>query len=143
MQKFICLISIILFVRSTSCTVIYVFRYSILWILSSYFETELWIKLSQYFFFLFLKKGISLDFICFLQGNYIKFCRNVRTSSPIGIMPLRSAFQAINVDALFMPVMLFYKSHLLKNLQCLCLCFCFINYTSWDFFNDILQYLCI
>ena len=64
--------------------------------------------------FLIFETNLRLYVICILQGKNIELCRHVITSSPIDIMPLRYLSQAINVDALFLPVILVYKFHILK-----------------------------
>ena len=45
--------------------------------------------------------------------------------------------------AIFLPKILVYKFHLLKNFQYLYLYLCFINSTSWEFCNRIFQYSCL
>ena len=68
------------------------------------------------FHFLVFETNMSLDVICVLQGKNIELCMHFSTPSPIGIMPLISVFQAINLYTLFLRVILVYKFHLLKKI---------------------------
>ena len=64
--------------------------------------------------FLVFEKSLSLDVIFVIQSNNILFFRSVITYLLICIMYLRSVFPEMNVDHLFLPVILVFKYHLLK-----------------------------